>query len=435
MKKLLLNLVAVSLLCLVSCPTLSAHDQIPGKPQTRPIVIKGATVHVVDGPVIENGSVLFQDGKIVAVAKAVLVPPKAIEIDAEGMHVYPGLIEPITDIGLREISAVAATDDRTERGDRNPNARSWVAVNPDSELIPVARANGVLVAMTAPRGKFLRGQSAVIQLDGWSTNEMLLRAPAGLYVDWRAMEPSDDDEKKRITKRTEKHNDFDALIDEARRYGIARNSRPDQIPTNVRLESLLSVIDGELPLIAEANDQRQIESAVAYAQRHSLKLIIYGGYDAADSAELLKKYDVPVIIAGVYRLPMRRNDPYDTPYTLPKRLRAAGVKFCIGGPGAGSPGGAAAARNLPYHAANAVAYGLSPAEALRAITLSSAEILGVDDKIGSLTVGKDATLIISTGDILQTESNVTHAWIQGRKVDLGSRHQMLYEKYRLKYSR
>ena len=170
----------LSLPCLlIPSATLHAHDQIPGKPQVKPIVIKGATVHVVDGPVIEKGSVLFEDGKITAVGKSVSVPAKAIEIDAEGMHVYPGLIEPMSDIGLREISAVSATDDRTERGDRNPNVRAWVAVNPDSELIPVARVNGVLVAMTAPRGKFLRGQTAVVHLDGWSVERDALASSSG----------------------------------------------------------------------------------------------------------------------------------------------------------------------------------------------------------------------------------------------------------------
>ena len=413
----------------------NAHDQIPGAPQTKPIVIKGATVHPIDGPTIETGSVLFDQGKIVAVGKAVAVPPKAIEIDASGLHVYPGLISPISDIGLREILAVEETDDRTERGDRNPNVRSWVAVNPDSELIPVARAGGVLVAMTAPRGRWLRGQAAVIQLDGWSAEQMALRAPAGLYVDWSAMEPRDNDEKKRLEKRAKKHAEFDALLDEARRYEEARESRPNATNTDVRLESLLPVVNGQLPIIAEANDQAAIESAIAYAQRQKLGLTICGGYDAESCAELLKKYDVGVIVGGVYRLPRRRNDPYDSSYTLPARLKAAGIKFCIGGSGAGSPLGGASARNLPYHAANAVAYGLDATEALRAITLSAAEILGVSDSIGSLTVGKDATLLIVDGDILETQSNVTHAWIQGREVDLGSRHKMLYEKYRKKYSR
>ena len=188
-------------------------------------------------------------------------------------------------------------------------------------------------------------------------------------------------------------------------------------------------------MVADADSQSEIESAVAYAQGQGLKLVIYGGYDAEACADLLKRYEVPVIVGSVYRLPRRRDDPYDLAYTLPERLRSAGVKFAIGGAGAGSPGGAAAARNLPYHAACAVAYGLPHEQALRAITLSAAEILGVDQRVGSITVGKDASLILCDGDILETETNVTAAFIQGRAVDLGNRHKTLYEKYKLKYSR
>ncbi|MGB7344664.1 MAG: amidohydrolase family protein [Pirellulaceae bacterium] len=412
-----------------------AHDQIPGAPQNRAVVIKGVTIHRVDGPIIENGSVLFEQGKITAVGKAVVVPEKAIEIDGSDKHVYPGLIEPMTDLGLREINAVSETSDTTEHGDRNPNAKSWVAVNPDSELIPVARAGGVLTVMTAPMGRWLRGQSAVINLDGWSVDEMALLAPAGLYVDWDRMEPSEDDEKKRIEKRTERIAELDALLDEAKRYGEGRQANANDTPTDLRLESLLKLIRGEFPLIAEANKQSVIESAVAFAQRHQLKLTLYGGYDAVSCAELLKKYDVPVIVGGVHRLPMRRHDPFDAAYTLPARLHAAGVRYCVGGAGAGSPGGAAAARNLPYHAGNAVAYGLPREEAIRSITLSAAEILGVADRIGSITVSKDATLILTDGDILETPTHVVQAWIGGREVDLGSRHKTLYDKYRKKYSR
>ncbi len=244
---------------------LVAHDQIPGGPQTQPIVIRGAMIHTVDGSDIEAGSLLFEEGRIVAVGKSIEQPENAIVIDADGRHIYPGLIESVTDLGLREISAVEETDDRTEFGNENPNARAWVAVNPDSELIPVARAGGVLVAMTAPRGRWLRGQSAVIQLDGWTVAEMTLLAPAGLYVDWSAVHPRDDDDAKRQKQREEKLAEFDALLDQVRRYGQAREERPDQTPTNVRLESLLPLVAGDLPLIVEADLQSEIESAVAYA--------------------------------------------------------------------------------------------------------------------------------------------------------------------------
>jgi imidazolonepropionase-like amidohydrolase len=398
-------------------------------------VISGAVVHRIDGPDIEGGSVLFEAGKITAVGKQFAIPERARRIDVGGKHLYPGLIESITDLGLREISAVDATDDRTERGELNPNVRSWIAVNPDSELIPVARSGGVLIAMTAPQGRWIRGQAAVLQLDGWTVSDMTLLAPSGLYVDWSELEPRERDEKKSAEQREEKLRVLDEQLDAARRYGAARKSDPESTPTDLRLESLVPVTTGERPLIAHAESQSTIESAVAYAEAQGLKLVIEGGYDAAACAELLKRYDVPVIIGSMYRLPLRRDDPYDASYTLARRLDDAGVRFAISGEGGGSPVGPAGARNLPYHAAVAVAFGLSHQRALRALTLSAAEILGVDERVGSITVGKDATLIITDGDILETETDVTQAFIQGREVDLGSRHKTLYEKYRQKYLR
>lgn len=427
--------IEVGLATMLFCSSLCAHDQIPGAAQTKPILIQGATIHVIDGSSIEKGSVLFEAGKITAVGKTVQKPVGALVIPGDGKHVYPGLIESYSDIGLREISAVEATDDRTEHGDQNPNVRSWVAVNPDSELIPVTRAGGVLTAMTVPRGRWLQGQSAVIHLDGWTIKDMIVSAPAGLCVNWGAMHPSDDDANKAREKREHKLSMLDDLMDQARRYGKARKTRPENTPTDLRLESLLPVVSGERPLIAEAESQHVIESAIAYAKSNHLKLVIYGGYDAESCSEMLKQFDVPVIIGSTYRLPRRRDDPYDFAYTLPARLHKAGVKFAIGGTGTGGPGGAANARNLPYHAAVAVAYGLDPQTALRSITLSAAEVLGVDDRLGSLSIGKEATLIVADGDILETETHVTAAYIRGAKVDLGSRHKMLYEKYRLKYSR
>ena len=430
-----IKLTTTACIALVVFSNSQAHDQVPGAPQSRPIVIRNTTVHVVDGADIKNGDVLFEAGKITSVGKDLEAPKQAVEIDGDGKHLYPGLIESMTDLGLREISAVEETDDRTEYGALNPNVRAWVAVNPDSELIPVARAGGVLTVMTAPRGRYIRGQTAVINLDGWTVSEMKLKAPAGMYIDWGAMQPRGSDATDRRKKREQKFGELDELLDSVRRYQKARETEPDTTATDVRLESLVPVVHGQLPVFVEADRQLEIESAVAYGQTQGLSIVIYGGYDAEQCAKLLKQYDVPVIIASTYRLPLRRDEPYDTAYTLPERLRAAGVKFAICGEGAGSPGGAANARNLPYHAGVAVAYGLPHADGLRSITLSAAEILGVADRVGSISTGKDATLILADGDILETETNVEAAFIQGRAVDLGSRHKMLYEKYKLKYLR
>jgi imidazolonepropionase-like amidohydrolase len=417
----------------VASHVVTGNDQIPGAPQSKPILIRGATVHCVDAPTIENGSVLFDDGRIVAVGVDLGIPGESRVIEAAGKHVYPGLIESMTDLGLREILGVDVTIDSSELGDRNPNVRSWVAVNPDSELIPVARAGGVLVAHVTPGGRFVRGQSAVMQLDGWTAKEMNLRAPNGLCVNWESLQPDDKEPAEQAKKRDKKLQELHDWFDEAARYGQARNEDQTADISDLRLESLQPILNGELPVFAVANRLLTIESAVAFAVARNIKLVIYGGYDAAHCAELLKRYEVPVIIGGTYRLPMHRHDPYDAPYTLPERLRQAGVIFAISGEGLGYPGGSSNARNLPYHAANAVAYGLARDEAIKSITLSAAEILGVHNRIGSISVGKDATLIISDGDILESETNLTAAFIQGRAVDLSSKHTMLFDKYKKKY--
>lgn len=433
-KKAVFAIVAVSLVWAGVAAIGSANDQIPGTPQTNPILIRGAVVHTIDGDVIEGGSVLFDQGKITGVGKEIAgVPGNAVVIDAPGDHVYPGLIESMTDLGLREILAVDVSVDRDELGDRNPNVRSWVAVNPDSELIPVARAGGVLIAHVAPSGAFVRGQTAVMMLDGWTARDMNLSAPNGLFVDWESIRSRDDDPVERAKKSEVELKQLDEWFDQATRYGEARDSGRIPDVTDLVLESLLPVLRGERPMFVEANSQSSIESAVAYAVARGLRIIIYGGYDAAECAGVLKKYDVPVIISATYRLPRRRDDAYDAPYTLPERLRKAGVKFAICGEGPGYPGGSSNARNLPYHAGNAVAYGLPRDEAIRSITLSAAEILGVADRIGSITLGKDATLLICDGDILEAETNVKRAFIQGRDVDLSSKHTMLFEKYQKKY--
>jgi imidazolonepropionase-like amidohydrolase len=408
-----------------------AHDQVPGPPQAGPIAIIGGHVHPVDAADIKNGYVLFVEGKIKAIGDAASIdlPPDTTRIDATGKHVYPGLVAGLSDIGLREISSIAASVDSAELGSTNPNVRSWVAFNPDSELIPVARANGILTTMVAPIGERLQGQSAVLSMDGWAAADMLVLAPAGMCVAWQELESTERVDKTRFEAREKQLKELDKLLDQAKRYEQAKDHGKDLV-----LESLLPVIHGEIPLIIQANRKPEIESAVAYAMNRQLKVVIHGGFEAAECAEILIKHDVPVILPGTLRLPMHRHDPYDSPYTLPARLSKAGVKYCISGEKSGYPSGATNLRNLPYQAAKAVAHGLAPDEALRAITLSAAEIIGVGDRVGSLTVGKDATLMIVDGDILEMSSNVTQAWIQGRQVDLGNRHRTLFEKYEKKYN-
>lgn len=416
MRSLVSYFILLAITC-VSPMSLLGSDQIPGAKQDRPIAIFGATVHPVSGPVIESGIVVFDKGKITQVGKDLVLPAGFERIQADGKHVYPGLIEAYSNLGLVEINSVRATVDYREVGDNNANVRAAAAFNPDSEIIPVNRANGILLAVSAPSGGIISGRSSLMMLDGWTWEDMTLQPDIGMHIDWPSSE-----------SRLEELEEYFEL---AKRYVEARSQGTRQ-PRDLRLESLSRVLDGSLPVIVDATSVEQIEAAVAFSTAHGLKLIILGGYDANRCAKLLKANDIPVIISGVYRNPRRRNTAYDAPYAFPSVLQSLGIKYCIS---AGGRFGANGLRNLPYNAATAAAYGLSPEDALRSITLSVAEILGVDDRVGSLDVGKDATLFIADGDILETPTQVEQAFIQGRAVDLDNKHKQLYRKYSEKYER
>lgn len=439
----LLRTAAGLLLALVALPAalpIAANDQIPGELPKGPVAIVGGTVYPIDAAAIADGVVLVEAGRITAVGpKAqVPIPADATVIDAQGKNVYPGMIDAYSDIGLREIDAVDVTVDNRETGRINPNVRSWVAINPDSELIPVARSNGVLTSLVAPTGPLLAGQAGVVRLDGWTWEEMLMLGPAAMVIAWDALESrggGDDSPQARATARERRYQELDTLLAEAERYAVLREANPDQQPIDLRLEALVALARGQLPLIASADHRGTIEAAVAYAAGRKLRLIIYGGHDAPACAELLVRHQVPVILPGTFRLPLRRDDAYDSAYTVPARLHRAGVKFCIAAERSGYPGGASNARNLPFQAGNAVAYGLDPNVAVRAITLSAAEILGVAGQVGSLSPGKEATLLVVEGDLLEVDSQVRYAMIQGRPVDLGNKQISLYRKYQEKYRR
>lgn len=435
--------VAVLLALLLPPSWVNASPFIPGEMPKQPVALVGGTVHPVDAKPMEGGVVIFDQGKIVAVgkqgSKGVAIPKDALVIDVAGKHVYPGLIDGYTHVGLVEINAVRATTDQVEVGQINPNARSQVAFNPDSEHIPVTRAGGVLVTLSAPVGGLLSGTSSLMQLDGWSWEDMAVKPAAGMHLWWPRSIPLrawyiEETAAKQRKERTEQLKAIREAFADAKAYQTAKGAKrkPGVQPPafDARWEAMLPVLEGKLPLIVTANELSQIQEAVAFAAEHKVKMILHGGYDAPRCAELLKQHQVPVVLAGVYRLPQRADDPYDAPFTVAARLHAAGVPFCIsGGERTGNE------RNLPFHAAAAAAFGLPHDVALRSVTLTAAEILGADDRLGSITPGKDATLIVTSGNVLEIATQVEQAFIGGRPIDLSSRHTELWKKYREKYRR
>lgn len=418
----------------------AAHTLPAAPPQERPVAITGATIHPVAGPAIPSGVIVFDGGVIRAVGTGVAVPAGALLIDGRGKHVYPGLIAANTRLGLSEIDQARATNDHQETGPLNPNARADVAFNPDSEAIPVARANGVLLAHAVPGGTLLCGLSALMRLDGWTYEELAVQAPAALHLVWpgatiAGLWDTEESRKKAREGRGKRLTELREAFASARAYLRAREAAGAAgVPphdTDTRWEAMLPVLRGELPLLVTANRAEEIREAVAWAAAEGVRMILLGGAEADQAAAILREQQVPVIVSNVLRVPTRRDMAYDQPYRLPAALRDAGIAFAIAGDGGTSA--AAHQRNLPYEAGMAAAFGLTPEEALRAITLSPAVILGVADRLGSLEPGKSATLFLAGGDILEIPTQVERAFIDGREIDLDNRHKQLDRKYREKY--
>ncbi|MFQ5752976.1 MAG: amidohydrolase family protein [bacterium] len=418
---------------------LVASDQIPAPKQDHPIALVGGTIHTVSGANIENGIVLFDHGKITALGKNVDLPAGTESINIQGKHVYPGLIASNTALGLVEIGAVRASRDYAELGDIKPNVRAEAAINPDSELFPVTRANGITLTLSAPTGGVISGTSALIMLDGWTWEDMTLKAPVGLHVHWPRMGVSRSpwvttSEKEQLKQRDEHIQKLRDAFAEARAYLKAKQAETQKgVPyhdTDIRWEAMIPMLKKEAPVFVHADEIRQIQAAVDWATEENINMILVGGRDAWRLTDVLKAKNIPVIIGGVLNTPMRRWEAYDTPFTVANKLYKAGVQFCIG-----FNFEAAHARNLPYHAAMAAAYGLPKDEALKSITLYPAQILGVEDQVGSIEVGKDATIIVTNGDPLEIRTQVEKEFIQGRIIDLTSKHTQLFEKYKTKYQR
>ena len=414
---------ALSLLVLAAASTLSAET----------IAIVGGTIHPVSAPEIREGTVLIVDGKITAVGATVQVPAGTKTYDARGKHVYPSLLPSATDLGLVEIGAVRATVDTVETGEINPQARADFAMNFDSELLPVTRSAGVLVSGVTPTGGIVSGSGAVMKLDGWTREDAAIRSPAYVTVTWPNLTLDRTPQARFSVRIQEKRRDeavakLKDLFAEARAYAKARAAegkagipRHDSDP---RLEALRPVVEGKIPVLVIANRLAQIRAALAWAKEENLKVVIGGGRDAWRAATELAAAGVPVILDPVIGLPTRADEPYDATFASAATLAKAGVRFAI------NEGDSQFARNLAHHASVAMAYGLSREKALESITLEPARILGVADRLGSLEPGKDGTLFVASGDLLDFRHVVEAAWVDGRQLDLSDRHKKLYERYR-----
>lgn len=428
----------VAVLAAVLVPVMaSGSDPIPAPRQKKPIALIGGTIHTVGGTVIENGTVVFDKGMITAVGTGVAIPSDAERIDISGKSVYPGLIDAYSIMGLTEIGSVRGTLDYRETGDVNPSARAEVAVHPESELIPVARSGGVAITGTTPMGGLISGTSAAVMMEGWTWADMTLRAPVGLTVNWPAMvyrpSPFSRQSREEWTKnRDEQLKRLSDAFANARAYRTAKKAEQQKgVPyheTDMRWEAMMPVLEGTVPVWVYANELTQIQSAINWAERENVRLVIVGGRDSWRITSQLKAKNIPVVVVDVLNSPSRRWEGYDLVYSLPRMLKDAGVLFCIAGDTDPSN-----ARNLNHHAATAAAFGLSRPAALQAVTLDAARIMGIDAMVGSIEPGKQATLMVVQGDILELGSTVEQMYIQGKTIDMRDMHKQLYEKYREKY--
>lgn len=432
---------SLALVIAFTLPLLAGNDDS--------FLIRGATVHPVASAEIQNGSVLVRDGKIAGIGRNLAAPKGVKIIEAKGMHVYPGMIDSATEMGLNEIGSVRESVDTGELGEFNPQLRAEVAVNPASEHIPVTRANGITSVITLPMGAsggggrrgggrtaIITGQAALIHLDGWTWEEMdikksaamsmrmpVILAPPPRFGDMPAAfgaRLSYPDGKKAYETQLRELKEF---FEASRRYQKAKAAHEAAFKTDLKYEAMLPVLDGKIPMVAMTAHERAIRDAVQFADEQKVRLIIADPKELGKMGPELKAKNISAILGPTLALPEHEDDPYDAAFTLPEEFYKAGVKFAFGS------FGNQFARDLPYQAATAVAFGLPYEEGMKAVTLNAAQIWGVGDKIGSIEEGKWADLMVTDGDPLETKTEVKQLFIKGKNVDLDNKQKRLYEKY------
>lgn len=406
--------------------------------QTKPsktIAIKGARIIPVVGDEIPAGTILVRDGMIAAVGPDVAVPPGAEVVDASGLRAYPGLIDSYSYLGLSEISSVAATVDNRETGRINPQARALEAVRYDSMHIPISRSNGITAALVAPSGGLVSGQSALLRLDGWTNREMVIKAAAAMHIELPGLRGGRGGFMGRGAGAGQARVEGPQLLAELktlfnsarfyqkRREVAAKNLLLPEPDYNETYECLMPLLRGEIPAMISVHSERDIKAAIQFVKEEAIKAIFFGAEQGFKAAEDIRKAGIPVVLGSLYDMPPVWEDGYDSLFLNPGLLDRAGVKIAF------SSASASAAKDLPYHAAKAAAFGLDRKEALRAVTIYPAEIFGVDKLMGSLEKGKVANIVLADNDILELRTNIKRVFINGRDTDLSNRYTELLEKF------
>jgi imidazolonepropionase-like amidohydrolase len=411
---------------------LSAQMAAPAPaPAVRGWAIRNVTIVPVIGPRVERGTVVMRDGRIEAAGAAAAVQPGDSVLDGTGLFVYPGMIDAGTRLGLTEIPSVAGGEDQQELGEFNPHDAALTAVNPSSELIPVTRTNGVTSAITSPRGGLVSGQAALIDLLGWTPQEMAERAPAAMVMTYprtggggrfgrRAPQPEGDQTNRQVQA-------LKAYLGDAKAYAEIKvrlaAGAPGTQQTSLGMEAMVPVMRGEEPVIFDVETADQIRGVLALADTFGLKVILRGAHEAWRLADTLAARHIPVIV-GPTTTDVGPDEPYDEIFANPGALVKAGVKIAF------QTAGAHESRDLPYNAALAEAFGLAPDDALKAVTINPAEIFGVADRLGSIERGKVANLIVTDGDPLDARYGPRYVFIRGQLVPFNDRHTRLYEEFR-----
>jgi imidazolonepropionase-like amidohydrolase len=404
--------------------------------QEDTFLLRNVTVHTIKNGNIANGAIYVRDGKIAGVGANLKAPNGVRVIDGKQAHVYPGIIDSGAELGLQEIGSVRETADTTELGDFNPQLRTAVAINPSSEHIPVARANGITSYMALPLGGIIAGQASLMNLDGWTWEEMEIKRSGAMHIRFPVLPSAGEgrggggrfgmtrlsypEAKRQYDMQVEKLQEF---FEQSRRYQRAKTAKQPDFRVDLKYEAMIPVLEGKLPVMVTAVHERTILDAIKFADQEKIKIVLAGVREPGKAVADIKSRNIPVILGPTLELPLNEDDPYDAPFALAGELHKSGIKIAF------ASFSSSFTRNLPYQVANAVAFGLPYEEGLKSITLNAAEIWGVSDRIGSIEEGKVADLMVVDGDPLETKTQVKQVFIKGKPVDLSNKHKTLYEKY------